>query len=110
MHARCCGITEAVNKSDKGLRSNLLLHRPGNIEAPRGCAHTHTREERQAETGGDLKGEKTELEPAEARQTYTSGEFVVEGGSKERDVEERKKDWRRKDESNDLWNSLEGFY
>lgn len=69
------------------------------------------REERQTETGGDLKGETTEVEPEEeVQQIHTSAEFVVDGGRKDRGVEERKKDWRRKDESNDLWNSLEGFY
>lgn len=51
-HTRCWEISEAVNKSDKGLRSNLPLQYPGNLEAPQG--HTHTRARRQVLAGRGL--------------------------------------------------------
>lgn len=45
---------------------------------------------------------------------HTGGEFVGEGGGKGREAEvmkERKRrDESKKDESNDLWNSPQGFY
>ncbi len=41
------------------------------------------------------------------RNTYTSGEFVGEGGGKQVEVmkERKRKDESKKDESNYLWNS-----